>query len=85
MPAAREGISDQLNAGHPGESREPVTFVQRTEMQRHRVPDIASRFRDDEQNQSFPGTQRSNIACEFGSDIFRGGERLRNVLARVRG
>ena len=54
-------------------------------MQRHRVPDIASRFRDDEQNQSFPGTQRSNIACEFGSDIFRGGERLRNVLARVRG
>jgi hypothetical protein len=30
-----------------------VTFAQRTEMQRRWVPDIASRFRDDEQNLSF--------------------------------
>jgi type III pantothenate kinase len=40
---------------HPGESRDPVTSPQDTEMQRRWVPDIASRFRDDEQNQRFPG------------------------------
>jgi len=43
---------------HPGESLDPVTFAQRTEVQRRWVPDIASRFRDDEQNQSFPESSR---------------------------
>ena len=36
------------------EGGNPVTFSQLVEMQRHWIPDIASRFRDDEQNQSFP-------------------------------
>jgi hypothetical protein len=45
----RKGIFDQLNTRHPGESRDPVTFAQRTEVQSHWVPDIASRFRNDEQ------------------------------------
>ncbi len=35
------------------EGGNPVTFSQLVEMQRHWIPDIASRFRDDEQNQSF--------------------------------
>jgi hypothetical protein len=30
-------------------------------MQRHWVPDIASRFRDDEQNQGFPNEKRASI------------------------
>ncbi|TXH24855.1 MAG: hypothetical protein E6Q99_06455 [Elusimicrobia bacterium] len=40
--------------GEPQERRvNPVTFLQPVEGQRHWIPDIALRFRDDEQNQSF--------------------------------
>ncbi|HET7931790.1 MAG TPA: alginate lyase family protein [Rhodanobacteraceae bacterium] len=42
---------------HPGESRDPVTFPQGIETQSRWVPDIASRFRDDEQNLSCPTTE----------------------------
>ena len=36
------------------EGGNPVTISQLVEMQWHWIPDIASRFRDDGQNQSFP-------------------------------
>ena len=44
MLRAGESPSNPI-ARHPGESRDPVTFAQSTEMQRHWVPDIASRLR----------------------------------------
>jgi hypothetical protein len=59
-PYARSGFAKETLitpiARHPGESRDPVTFAQRTnaradecmEMQSHWAPDIASRFRDDD-------------------------------------
>ena len=51
---ANIGIADDP-MGEPQERQvNPVTFSQLVEMQRHWIPDIASRFRDDEQNQSFP-------------------------------
>jgi hypothetical protein len=39
---------------HSREGGNPVTAAYRVGLQRHWIPDIASRFRDDEQNQCFP-------------------------------
>jgi hypothetical protein len=57
----RWGALINLLPRHPGERRDPVIFVQRTEMRSRWVPDIASRFRDDEQKSELPGTSQLNV------------------------
>ena len=51
---ATSGRSDQSGFRHSREGGNPVPFGYRADPQRRWVPDIATRFRDDEQNQSIP-------------------------------